>query len=329
MSVAVSAGPSAQKLPITFEFTKRKRWASLLIKEIADAIILILSPSCKVMYCGMAVTELLGWRDEELIDHSLMGLINADDQAGFQAIFTESVQTSCHLLSYVRLRCKNHIPVFAHTPPKEIVFELRGYSHFVQDENGYDCQCVFVVAKPYPSRNAATLSTFLELKSENEELHRRLLALRKSAGLTMTIPEGSLAVTTSDFVGSSSMPPRTNPNRPIEAANPYYPGLGPAGYEANFLDFDGSISAPYESVSSEQEGSEDGQRNKKLKKSNCADQHVCVTCGRTNSPEWRKGPSGPKTLCNACGLRWAKQMRKVDDSASAGVELEEVQLAEP
>lgn len=26
--------------------------------------------------------------------------------------------------------------------------------------------------------------------------------------------------------------------------------------------------------------------------------HVCVTCGRTDSPEWRKGPMGPKTLCN-------------------------------
>lgn len=26
--------------------------------------------------------------------------------------------------------------------------------------------------------------------------------------------------------------------------------------------------------------------------------HVCVTCGRTDSPEWRKGPLGPKTLCN-------------------------------
>jgi hypothetical protein len=28
--------------------------------------------------------------------------------------------------------------------------------------------------------------------------------------------------------------------------------------------------------------------------------HVCVTCGRTDSPEWRKGPLGPKTLCNVC-----------------------------
>lgn len=32
-----------------------------------------------------------------------------------------------------------------------------------------------------------------------------------------------------------------------------------------------------------------------------------------------KGPQGPKTLCNACGLRWAKEVRsKVDENAAAG-----------
>lgn len=38
---------------------------------------------------------------------------------------------------------------------------------------------------------------------------------------------------------------------------------------------------------------------------------VCTSCGTSNSPEWRKGPSGIKTLCNACGLRYSRaQARK-------------------
>jgi PAS domain-containing protein len=73
--MAASMAPSA-KHPVTFEFTKRKRWADLLMKELADAIILVLSPTRKVLYCGTAVTELLGWKDEELIDGDLMDLIN-------------------------------------------------------------------------------------------------------------------------------------------------------------------------------------------------------------------------------------------------------------
>lgn len=35
----------------------------------------------------------------------------------------------------------------------------------------------------------------------------------------------------------------------------------------------------------------------------------CFACGTHKSPEWRRGPDGPKTLCNACGLRYAKQLR--------------------
>jgi len=71
-----------------------------------------------------------------------------------------------------------------------------------------------------------------------------------------------------------------------------------------------------------------GEKKKKLK---VAEEYVCTDCGMSSSmilgglsnsitnvtlegtldsPEWRKGPSGPKTLCNACGLRWAKKEKK-------------------
>ncbi|KAF2139837.1 uncharacterized protein K452DRAFT_274311 [Aplosporella prunicola CBS 121167] len=48
----------------------------------------------------------------------------------------------------------------------------------------------------------------------------------------------------------------------------------------------------------------------KKKKLKIADEYVCTDCGTLDSPEWRKGPNGPKTLCNACGLRWAKKEKK-------------------
>ena len=44
----------------------------------------------------------------------------------------------------------------------------------------------------------------------------------------------------------------------------------------------------------------------------------CHSCNTTETPEWRRGPDGARTLCNACGLRWAKQVRKVED-VSGGI----------
>lgn len=38
---------------------------------------------------------------------------------------------------------------------------------------------------------------------------------------------------------------------------------------------------------------------------------VCSQCGLTQTPEWRRGPEGVRTLCNACGLYFLKLVKKV------------------
>jgi len=37
---------------------------------------------------------------------------------------------------------------------------------------------------------------------------------------------------------------------------------------------------------------------------------MCKTCGAKSTPEWRRGPCGPHTLCNACGLQFMKHQKK-------------------
>ena len=47
----------------------------------------------------------------------------------------------------------------------------------------------------------------------------------------------------------------------------------------------------------------------------------CHSCNRAETPEWRRGPDGARTLCNACGLHYAKLTRKqtnASKTASAG-----------
>jgi len=33
---------------------------------------------------------------------------------------------------------------------------------------------------------------------------------------------------------------------------------------------------------------------------------TCIKCGTSDTPLWRNGPEGPKSMCNACGIRWKR-----------------------
>ncbi|KAI4330378.1 hypothetical protein MLD38_028670 [Melastoma candidum] len=43
----------------------------------------------------------------------------------------------------------------------------------------------------------------------------------------------------------------------------------------------------------------------------------CANCDTTSTPLWRNGPRGPKSLCNACGIRFKKEERRAA-AASTG-----------
>ncbi|KAH0696442.1 hypothetical protein KY290_013804 [Solanum tuberosum] len=43
----------------------------------------------------------------------------------------------------------------------------------------------------------------------------------------------------------------------------------------------------------------------------------CANCDTTSTPLWRNGPRGPKSLCNACGIRFKKEERRASAAAAA------------
>jgi PAS domain S-box-containing protein len=45
----------------------------------------------------------------------------------------------------------------------------------------------------------------------------------------------------------------------------------------------------------------------------------CANCHTRVTPEWRRGPSGNRDLCNSCGLRWAKQVSRSNSEQSSTV----------
>ncbi|KAF8251072.1 hypothetical protein K440DRAFT_97438 [Wilcoxina mikolae CBS 423.85] len=53
------------------------------------------------------------------------------------------------------------------------------------------------------------------------------------------------------------------------------------------------------------------QPEKKMRRGRAAPPGRCHSCHRAETPEWRRGPDGARTLCNACGLHYAKLTRKL------------------
>ncbi|KAF7327965.1 GATA-type domain-containing protein [Mycena kentingensis (nom. inval.)] len=59
-------------------------------------------------------------------------------------------------------------------------------------------------------------------------------------------------------------------------------------------------------------------KTKYRKRSRTTPPGKCHSCQINETPEWRRGPDGARTLCNACGLHYAKLLRKRDKEAANG-----------
>ncbi|KXJ86226.1 hypothetical protein Micbo1qcDRAFT_126587 [Microdochium bolleyi] len=358
---------NAQNGSTLTEFTKRRNWPAKVVEELKD-FLHILDSHGRIKYVSPSVTALTGYESEEVVDCFLRDLIHADDVGTFTSEMNESIATGNPLRIFFRLKKKNG---------EYAIFESVGHAHIAAskfapnpDNQSPFCQAVFMMSRPYPTKNATLLDTFLEHKIENERLKRRIAELRReeeedeaSTRSWYTGPDGQSDITASEEVMSThhsgpglysqqstnsdshSMPP---PERPSSMSNPSLTrenlegsvaankmdsikdkmarfegpshtdtiemltglryvegerskGITTGNHSPTLIKGDAGIAIPMD------RDPRTGDKKKKLK---VAEEYVCTDCGTLDSPEWRKGPSGPKTLCNACGLRWAKKEKK-------------------
>ncbi|ORE18776.1 hypothetical protein BCV71DRAFT_226745 [Rhizopus microsporus] len=64
-----------------------------------------------------------------------------------------------------------------------------------------------------------------------------------------------------------------------------------------------------EALFNQQESTSSSRQRKRVQK-RPAFQGRCHSCNISETPEWRRGPDGARTLCNACGLHYAKLTKK-------------------
>ena len=341
------------------DFTKRRNWSQRVLEELKD-FLHILTPDGRLLYVSPSAKHLTGYSHDELVGKFIVDFIHADDSGIFVREFNESIASGNPLRFFYRFRKADN----AYT-----IFESHGHPHLTSDSGAFgpnapgSCRGFFMMARPYPTKNASLLDSFLEHKIENERLTKRIADLRKEEQEEIEAQQrhyqkkadGQGSVTPSDTLrtesetpGSTSMtsgqsndyngmPPPAKPSvsntaltqQNLDEANAsskpdsindkmaryegathietiemltglrYRDGERSQGISTGdaspaLIRGDAGIAIPVD---------KEGRGNDKKKKLKVADEYVCTDCGTLDSPEWRKGPSGPKTLCNACGRK--------------------------
>ncbi|KAL9116129.1 MAG: hypothetical protein Q9227_000498 [Pyrenula ochraceoflavens] len=376
------SGPGAGPLPTGFgiqpvgnsgstltEFTKRRNWSQRVLEELKD-FLYILTPDGRLLYVSPSAKILTGYEQNALVGKFIVDFIHPDDSGSFVREFNESIASGNPLRFFYRFR---------KVDGAYMIFESHGHPHLTSEASIYGpknaagfCRGFFMMARPYPTKNAELLDSFLEHKVENERLTRRIAELRReeqedveeqqrqwirgSEGNEEATSETPGAAEVQNRRSSSAqsaqsgdyngMPPPAKPSvsntaltqQNLEEANAsskadsitdkmaryeganhiegiemltglrYREGERSQGISTGdmspmLIRGDAGIAIP---VDKDNRGA-GADKKKKLK---AADEYVCTDCGTLDSPEWRKGPNGPKTLCNACGLRWAKREKK-------------------
>lgn len=382
---AVGAGP----LPTGFgvapqngsstltEFTKRRNWSQRVIEELKD-FLHILTPDGRILYVSPSCKNLTGYGPQQLVGKFIGEFVHPDDSGIFMREFNESIASGNPLRFFYRFKKEDGT---------YMIFECDGHPHISSDTAGAVfgnmsgsnsmapvsalCRGFFMMARPYPTKNAALLDSFLEHKIENERLMKKITDLKReeaeeneqqdrqwqdqsgppSLKRDVTSSEGASRMdTTSDAPGLATkyqgMPPparppisntaltRQNLDSALSAQRPDSMADKMSRYEgSNHLETiemltglryrDGERSHGISTGDTSPalirgdagiaillDRDREGHQKEKKKKLKMADEYVCADCGTLDSPEWRKGPKGPKTLCNACGLRWAKKEKK-------------------
>lgn len=342
------------------DFTKRRNWSQRVLEELKD-FLHILTPDGRILYVSPSGKHLTGYEPDELLGKFIVDFIHPDDSGVFVREFHESIASGNPLRFFYRFRKSDKTYT---------IFESHGHPHLTSDAATFGptnaarfCRGFFMMARPYPTKNANLLDSFLEHKIENERLTKRISDLRKEEQEEIEAlqrhflkkKEGHGSVTLSDTQrtesetpGSASMT-STQSNDYNGMPPPAKPGVSNTALTQQNLDEANAGSRP-DSINDKMaryEGAthfetiemltglryRDGERSQgistgdaspalikgdagiaipvdkenragdKKKKMKVADEYVCTDCGTLDSPEWRKGPNGPKSLCNACGCK--------------------------
>ena len=329
----------------TVQHPGAKSWPQCAIAEMKD-MFLLLSADGRIAYASPSCQSITGYTTQQLEGKPLSHFTHKDDRVIFSEELGQCVATGCALRLHFR---------FNRVGDSYSILEASGHPHISNqggnnaDGDGKPYDGVFLVCRPYPTKSAQLLDSFLEHKIENIRLMQQVARLKEEeeeeskaakapyarsdhssssnntlfnqprrfissnpAGLTGTIAP-DFTTSTEEYESSDIL---TNLDEPeskpfstedlshiegIEVLTGLHYGEGERSQGISTGIRRGRLvqcDTDFATMDHQVRSMEESDRRKRLK-----GEYRCSDCGTSDSPEWRKGPKGPKTLCNACGCR--------------------------
>ena len=314
-------------------------WTERVLDEMKD-MLLLLDPQGRISYASPSCKNITGCASTQLEGKLLTQFIHQDDQAIFQKDMDDAVTANQSFRTHLRFQKTSNtyclMEAFGHP---HIAKQNERQSGRISPTTER-CTGFFLMCRPYPNKISQLLDSFLEHKIENARLIQQIAQLKREeddeAGVTQasqpkldlapisefhsqtSAPEGgSSDQESTDTVAQTSDDSDANPSVDYYGNNKikgyshidgievmtglYYgegersQGLSTGASSGRLVHCDIDVTT----AADQERNAKEGDRRKRLKS-----QHVCGDCGTADSPEWRKGPNGPKTLCNACGCKF-------------------------
>lgn len=350
---------SAGDARAAMDFTKQSNWIQQVIEELKD-FLYILSTDGTLLYASPSCKTLTGYESDQVVGKSILDFLHTDDRETFSRELNDSLGTGDNIRFHYR---------FKNLDGTYQIFEAHGHLHPTMEtlpsetpKGTAALRFFLMMSRPYPSKNAHLLDSFLEHKIEHERLIKRIADLQReeeeeseahqqwlqrqdissnttrdnsatrddnlksnsevSAEFRSLLLSGNTSKSGTPAVmgtkqNSDSITAKLVSDCAAEKVsrfddNSYLDGIevmtglryrngershgiSTAEPGAALIQGDTCITLP-----NEREYRAGGVGDKK-KKQKATEEYICTDCGTLTSPEWRKGPHGPKSLCNACG----------------------------
>jgi hypothetical protein len=259
------------------DFTRRRNWSSLVVSTI-PSLLFTLNPDGTIVFINPFSRIVLGKPPSQLIGRAWTDFLHVDDVDKFKKALHDELTKGEGFRECLRIRGLDD---------RYSLVELCGTRSKLLSGTNEANRCFFGSARPYPVTASRDMDHYLDLKLKQEYLKQRIATLR----VQLSAEDGALGgkrtrneeVVGMDVFGNAPMPTMEDTISPMMLTGDLF---GMAMQPMNF------VQQPPPPV-----------KKTPIKQVEGVDR-ICTECGTTTSPEWRKGPSGPKTHASSLSRSW-------------------------